>query len=243
MQPVPRFRILTASETFAGKPRYPLHDHGSDTFVPRRGSLRCNGWHALTLILLIRHASHALLGRELCGRRPGVSLNEQGRNQAAVLAERLDRLAISAIHASPMERATETAAPLAARKGLMVTQCPAINEIDFGEWMGAAFSTLSENPAWTLWNSARGQASPPGGEAMVAVQARVAAHLRDTVASSPDGTIAMISHGDVIKSAVAFVLGLPLDAIGRFDIDPASITSIEAGDWGFRLTRLNEVLT
>jgi probable phosphoglycerate mutase len=50
----------------------------------------------------------------------------------------------------------------------------------------------------------------------------------------------LVTHADVIKSAVCHVLGLPADCCFRFEIDPASVTVIAAGDWGAKLIRLNE---
>ena len=41
-----------------------------------------------------------------------------------------------------------------------------------------------------------------------------------------------MSHGDVIKAALLYHLGLPLDAYGRFEIEPASISTLVVGDWG-----------
>jgi broad specificity phosphatase PhoE len=57
------------------------------------------------------------------------------------------------------------------------------------------------------------------------------------------GRIVLVSHADIIKCLVSHVLGLPVDAWPRFDIGPASITTIVVGDWGAKLWTLNEVIS
>lgn len=112
--------------------------------------------------------------------------------------------------------------------------------MDFGDWAGRSFDGLDADPEWQRWNAERSQAAAPGGESMAAVQARVMAHLWQAARAFAGRTVAMISHCDVIRAAVAAVLGLSLDFILRFEVAPASVTRIAAGDWGARLLSLNE---
>jgi probable phosphoglycerate mutase len=58
-----------------------------------------------------------------------------------------------------------------------------------------------------------------------------------------DQTVAVVSHGDIIKAAVGLALGLPLDFHARFDIGPASLSLLVYGDWGSKLLKLNEEQT
>jgi broad specificity phosphatase PhoE len=74
----------------------------------------------MATLYLIGHGAHDLLGRAMAGRIPGVHLNAEGKRQAERLAERLGEGSLRAIYSSPLERAQETAAPLAARLGLPV---------------------------------------------------------------------------------------------------------------------------
>ena len=48
-----------------------------------------------------------------------------------------------------------------------------------------------------------------------------------------------MSHSDIIKALGAHVLGLNLDLYHRFEVDPASVTTLVLGDWGAKLLRLN----
>ena len=77
---------------------------------------------AFTTILLVRHGNTPTTGKVLPGRAKGLSLSDTGRDQAKTAAERVAALArVDAIYCSPLERARETAAPIAAQRGLNAT--------------------------------------------------------------------------------------------------------------------------
>ncbi|MBK1839693.1 histidine phosphatase family protein [Azospirillum sp. YIM B02556] len=202
-----------------------------------------------TIFILVRHGSHDRLGSVLCGRMAGVTLSAQGRAEADALAERLalqglSGRRLSAVLSSPLERAVETATPIAERQGLPLTIEPALNELDLGAWSGKRFEELHRDPAWDLWNRARSHGRPtPGetpGESMAEAQTRIAALLDRLRRAHPGGTLALVSHGDVIKAALAHAMGLPLDFHGRFEIGPASRSVLIAGDWGLKVHSINE---
>lgn len=191
-------------------------------------------------ILLIRHASHADLDLRLSGRRPGVMLTERGLDEAERLGRALAGSGITRVECSPLDRTRQTAEAIARAAALPAPDpVDALLEIDLGDWTGAAFGTLA-GPDWDRWNTHRGTARIPGGESMAEAQARVVAHLTATGAAPGDATVAMVSHSDMIRAAVAHVIGLPLDNLLRFDIAPASVTRLVIGDWGARLLSLNE---
>lgn len=194
----------------------------------------------IATILLVRHAAHVHLGRILSGRTGDVPLSDAGLNQARALARRLRSDRPDLLQTSPLRRARDTAQALAAAGAASPEVAEALNEIDFGAWSGKRFADLDSDPRWELWNTHRGAAEPPGGEPMVAVQVRVLAHLRQVAARASGKVVAMVSHADVIRAAVAGILGLSLDRILSFDIDPASVTRIDAGPWGERVVTINE---
>jgi broad specificity phosphatase PhoE len=193
------------------------------------------------MFFLVRHAAHELVDRVLCGRRPGVRLGEEGSAQAQSVAERLARENIAAIHTSPLERARETAAPIAERLRLSPEVHEGINEIDLGDWSGRSFEQLAEDPRWPSWNNARAVSRPPGGESMLEVQARAVGHLERTRAAHPDEAVVLVSHADVIKAALLYYLGMPIDGYRLFDIAPASVSTLVVGDWGAKVLSMNEV--
>ncbi len=194
-------------------------------------------------LLLVRHATHGLLGRVLAGRLPGVSLNEAGLAEAERLGGMLAGRGISRILSSPLERTRETAAALATRSGCPVEIAEEINEIDCGTWTGAAFETLPEQPLWHSWNHERATAAIPGGESMAAVQTRALGLVARLAAeaSETDVTVALVTHSDVVKALVLAALGLSLDRYDHLTIDPASVTTLHVfGDY-MRVVRMNEV--
>ena len=197
-----------------------------------------------TIFVLVRHGSHDRLGSVLCGRMAGVTLSAQGRAEADALADRLSSQRLTAVLSSPLERAVETATPIAERQGLPLTIEPALNELDLGAWSGKRFEELHGDPAWDLWNRARSHGRPtPGdtpGESMAEAQTRIAALLDRLRRAHPGGTLALVSHGDIIKAALAHAMGLPLDFHGRFEISPASRSVLIAGDWGLKVHSINE---
>jgi broad specificity phosphatase PhoE len=172
---------------------------------------------------------------------PGIRLNAAGEAEASRLAERFRSERIDAVYSSPLERATQTAAPIAAALGLPPEIDEDINELDLGDWTGAAFGDLSTKQDWQWWNAARGQHRPPGGETMIEVQVRISRWLEAVRTRFPQGAVIAVSHGDVIKAALAFVLGLSLDHHDRLEIDPGSISMIQTGEWGLKVLRVNEV--
>lgn len=202
--------------------------------------LRLFGDRRVTLFHLIRHGEHTLLGRMLVGRMPGVGLSERGRAEARWLGERLAAEKIGALYASPMQRTRETAAILGEALGLPVGIREDVIELDYGEWTGATFDSVRGDPRWRLWTGHRSIATLPGGETMRAVQGRIVAALFDLCAAHPDETVAIVSHGDVIRAALLFALGMPLDFYARIEVAPASISTIRLDDGVLRVHALNE---
>lgn len=191
--------------------------------------------------MLVRHAAHSHLGSVLSGRIPGVALSSEGLSQADRLARRCAGVTIDGLHSSPVQRARETAFAIAAgREGLEIEPVPELDELDFGDWAGRSFVELAEDPQWHDWNGARATAITPGGESMAQAQARAWAHIAKTAAARPGQTIVMVTHCDIIRAVVAHVLGLSLDHILRFDIDPASVSRLAVGPWGAKILTLNE---
>ena len=68
----------------------------------------------MPLLLLIRHGENEYVKTgKMAGRLPGVHLNEKGQKQAQALGDALKDVPIKAIYSSPLERAIETATPIA----------------------------------------------------------------------------------------------------------------------------------
>jgi broad specificity phosphatase PhoE len=196
----------------------------------------------MTCVFLVRHGTNDLLGRGIAGRKPGVRLNPEGHAQAERLARRFEREAIRGIHCSPLERARQTAEPIAERLGLDIEIAPALNEIDFGEWTGLLLDELVQRPDWQRGNVVRTGSRAPGGETMLEVQARVVGHIEDLGEGGETGHYILVGHGDPIKSALLYYLGAPIDFVQRLEILPASISAVEVGSLEPRLLFTNETV-
>jgi broad specificity phosphatase PhoE len=175
-------------------------------------------------IHLVRHGHHGLVDRVLCGRMPGVQLDELGCDQMATTAEILRRYRPSAVQSSPQRRALQSAAIIANRCGCAVEIASGFDEIDMGSWTGAAFADLASDKKWRRWNARRGSARPPGGESMGEVQRRVIEHLEQLKGQA--GDIVIVSHAEPIRAALMHYLAIPLDRFHSVQIDPASISTV-----------------
>ena len=191
-------------------------------------------------LFLVRHAAHDRVGTVLCGRMPGVTLGPVGKAQAERLAMRLAREKPACILTSPLERAVETAEPIARQTEMPVEISGDLIEIDFGAWSGVDFESLSRDPSWRSWNNARSVSRPPDGETMLEAQTRIVNAIEHSRRNYVGRSVVLVSHSDVIKGALLYYLGLPIDAYGRLEIDPASISTLVVGDWGAKILRLNE---
>src|SRR5262245_33169139 len=183
-----------------------------------------------TTFFLVRHGLTDHVGLALCGTAPGFHLNAEGRRQAEQAAEGLTAVQLDSVISSPLERATETARPIADRHGLSVEVVDGFIEFDVGEWTGETFTTLADNPEWQQFNTRRSITRPPGGELMVDVQQRALAALFGLCRRYPERAVAVVSHADVIRAVLLFFLGMPIDFYSRIEILPCSISILDLGD-------------
>jgi probable phosphoglycerate mutase len=182
---------------------------------------------APTVLLLVRHALTATTGMVLPGRAPGLGLSDEGRRQAARAAARIAALPrVSAVYASPLERARETAAAIARARRLAVRIERDLVELDPGAWTGWKLETVRRRPEWQVVRQCPSAFRFPGGESFVEMQARMAAALARLAARHPGQVVVAVSHADPIKAAVAHALGMRLDLFQRLLIAPASVTAV-----------------
>lgn len=181
-----------------------------------------------TTILLVRHGTTATTGSILPGRAPGLHLSEKGQAQANALAERLGDLGRkpAALYVSPLERARETAAPLAKALGLRGVVDRGLLECDFGTWTGKKLSTLSRRVEWRAVQHAPSTFRFPQGESFSEMQQRIWTTLERLAKRHRNRTVIVVSHADPIKAAVTYAQGVPLDLFQRTVISPCSLSAI-----------------
>lgn len=196
----------------------------------------------MPILLLIRHGDNDLFKTRIAGRTPGVHLNADGLRQAQLLTQSLSGAPLTAIYSSPLERALETAAPLAADHHLEVRVHAGLIEVDYGRFQGRTYRQLDRTRLWKLVQDRASAVQFPGGESLAAVMQRASATLDELAQQYDDNhLIACVTHGDVIRLAVAHYLGIPLDAYHCLSVSTASITTLELGQSRPRLLNLNQV--
>ena len=177
----------------------------------------------MTMLVLVRHATTGSTGTRLGGRTE-TPLDEGGRAQAAAAAERLSPLRFNAIYASPLARTLETAQIIAEPHGIDVQTDPGLLEVEYGRWTDRPLKPLTRTTMWPVIQARPSLVEFPDGETIRAMQLRAVDAIEAIVARHPRGTVAAVSHADVIKAVIAFYLGQPLDLFQRLVVNPASAT-------------------
>jgi probable phosphomutase (TIGR03848 family) len=193
-----------------------------------------------TRLVLVRHAVTEHTGPLLSGRMPGIDLSEKGVGQAEAAAQRLAKLPVAAVYASPIERTTQTAQQIASHHALEVLALPGVIEADYGDWTGGKISDLAKTDEWKVVQVAPSRARFPNGESITEMQARMVAALDEVVARHPHETVVVVSHADPIKSAIAHYSGMHLDLFQRVHVSPASVTVFDFHAYGVMLVKCND---
>jgi len=196
----------------------------------------------MPLLLLIRHGENEYVKTsKLAGRLPNVHLNERGRQQATDLAEALKHAPLKAIYSSPLERAVETAEPIAQAHKLEIQLRPALMDTDVGKWQGRSWKVLSRTKKWKIVQQAPSRFTFPDGESFLQTQTRIASCLDEIAASHKQRDIvAVVFHADPIRLAVAHFLGMPLDHFQRLACDTGSVTVFYVSETGAHIMKLNQ---
>ncbi len=196
----------------------------------------------MTTVLLVRHGrTSANATGVLAGRAPGVVLDAQGRRQARTLGTRLRPVPLSAVVHSPLERCVQTADGLLANRPDVERHADdRLTECDYGDWTGRALAELAAEPLWPVIQDTPSAVTFPGGESMLAMAQRATAAVSDWVGAHPDGVLAVVSHGDVIKAILSAALGQPLDEFQRIVVGPGSLSVVRYDHDRAAVLRMND---
>jgi probable phosphoglycerate mutase len=180
-----------------------------------------------TTILLVRHGQTPTTGRLLPGQAPGLHLSDEGKKQAEAAAARIAKLKrVTAIYASSLERARETAMPIARVRSLAVRIERGLMDLDVGRWTGERLDKVSKRPEWSTVQRHPSGFRFPDGESFMEMQTRMTDTLARLVERHRGGVVIAVSHADPIKAALAHALGMHLDLFQRLNVAPGSITTI-----------------
>jgi probable phosphoglycerate mutase len=188
---------------------------------------------ASTLIIMVRHGKTPSTGKLLPGRAKGLHLSDTGIQEALVVAERLSKIKkVAAIYASPLERARETAAPIAKALKQKVIINKGLLECDFGDWTGEELARLMKLPEWSNVQRAPSTFRFPKGESFTEMQTRMVSTLDDLRKKHSGGVVICVSHADPIKAAVAHAMGTHIDLFQRIVISTCSVTAVSYSSFG-----------
>jgi probable phosphoglycerate mutase len=160
----------------------------------------------------------------------GVGLSRAGHEQASHLAQQLAKVPVDFVESSPRRRARQTAQPIAGALNIALRISAEMDEIDVGEWTGASFGRLDDDPRWHDWNGRRATSRPPQGESMRELQIRIVEHLEGVRQSGRNAVI--VSHAEPIRAAILHYRGISLDAFASVAVEPASVIVLEMNGSG-----------
>jgi len=186
----------------------------------------------LTNIYIIRHGETDSNIRHTCLGQKDVPLNENGRQQAQELADKLADVKLDAVYSSPLDRAVNTFAP--ASRGRGVTMSFALIERDFGVWDDMTFDEIREKDPgeFEKWQKDYVGYQIKDGESSEQVQARVNAFTDKLLKNHSGQTIAVVTHLGTARHLISRLLGLTTEQSWRFTLDTGKFALISVDDEG-----------
>jgi probable phosphoglycerate mutase len=197
-----------------------------------------------TRIFLVRHGSTVLGAEDRFAGATDVPLSDEGRQQARRLAQRLSRVRITAVYASPMQRAFDTAAILGEPHGCMVAKRDALREINHGRWEQMTRREVEQTFPDELksWEEDPYTFAPQGGETGLEVTARALPIFLEIVRKHAGEKVIVVSHKATIRLLLSSLLGFdPRRYRDSLDQNPAALNIIDFCDTAHaRLTLFND---
>jgi broad specificity phosphatase PhoE len=189
--------------------------------------------------VLVRHGETAQNANGIFQGYSPVPLSARGRQQAALVAERLVSIRPQRLYSSDLRRAMETADMISQRLTLPVLPCEGLREWNIGSWIGkstAAYlehlQALGAHPVMYV---------PAGGESQLQTQARMVALMQDLARQHAGETIVCVSHGTAIDLLARHILGLDVMQPPAFRIANTSVNIFSFQDGVWEVMTLNEL--
>ncbi len=165
-------------------------------------------------------------------------LDEQGFEQARKTGRRLASWPLTAVYASDLLRARQTAEAIAAPHGLELRIEPRLRERHYGGYEGRTYEEIErlDPHGYGRWRAREPAfALPGGGETLLGLHERVEAALRDLARRHEGETVAIVTHGGVLDCAFRVATGLAIEAPRTHELLNASLNRIAWHDGSFAL--------
>lgn len=165
----------------------------------------------------------------------GVPLNAEGRHQATRLAGRLRNVEFSAIYASDLARAAETARIIADGRDLAVTPDSDLREFSCGEWEGLTLEEVETRYPGVLAERIEaggnmGWSAPGGENAIDAIQRVRRFSARESASHEPGENILVVGHGGSLRALAVCLLDLADDDFWKFRVDNTALAIVSDHD-------------
>jgi len=198
-----------------------------------------------TRVFLVRHGATVLSAEDRYAGAVDVALSDEGRAQARALGTRLAGEPLAAVYASPMSRATDTAALIVAGRGLEVIEVPELRETDHGHWEEKTRNEIREAypDEYARWERDPFTFAPSNGETGLQVLGRALPAFLAIVGRHPDGAVLIVSHKATIRLVVGELLGVELRGYrDRLDMSPCGLNILDVKSGAeARLVLFNDV--
>lgn len=196
----------------------------------------------MTTLYLIRHGETVWNADGRFQGHQDTDLNDTGRAQARLVAQRLAAVKLDAIYTSDLHRSAETAEIIAGPHGLLPMADTRLREAFFGEWEGHTIHEITERwpEIMTAWRADSLRTRPPGGETLEQLQQRVGEMLDDIFRDHPDGTVAIAGHGGSVRAVIAIALGADLSIFRKIRLDNCALSVVRHQDGRYTVLHLND---
>ncbi|NTW50398.1 MAG: hypothetical protein HGB19_11845 [Chlorobiales bacterium] len=194
-------------------------------------------------IFLARHLEVDIDVSRFCIGQTDVLLSRKAKSRLAQFSEELKSLHPEALISSDLVRCKDIAEKVAEDTGIFLKTDPLWREVNFGEWENRAWNDLwqSDHDRVDHWMQNFVSAVPPGGESYMMLFQRIHAQL-DRLADRTEKRILVVTHAGVIRSAISFVLGMPLERSFSLEIKFGCLTGLRCEDGRWSLFSLRNPL-
>ena len=193
-------------------------------------------------LYIVRHGQTDSNLRSACIGHKDVALNIAGEEQARKLAEKLADIDFDIVYTSPLSRAVNTIMPtINMKKGIKLVMNYGLIERDFGIMDDMNFEEIKEKfpEEYEKWMSDKIFYRPPGGESVEDVQKRAGETVDKIINAHKESNILIVSHGAIIRTILAHILGLSPEQSRIFYADNAHIAVLDYKDGEWTLEGLN----
>ncbi len=197
----------------------------------------------MTQLLLVRHGETDWNLAQRFQGHTDVPLNENGRQQAAAIAQHLADEEIHAIYASDLNRASSTATAIAEHHPCEVIAEPLLREGDFGQWEGLTYTEIQarDPEAVRAWHEDLLNFAPPDGETPRQLAERVASFYSNIQAQHHDETLLLVAHGGSLQILICLLLDIPIEKFWQFNLAHCSLSKISIYKEGAIINYLNDI--